>query len=256
MQFNGLVEENTEVMPGVYLLTMEVPGSVSTPARPGQFLHVLCSDSYDPLLRRPLSLHKIEAGTSHLSVLYQVVGRGTDWLSRRLPGQAVNCLGPLGNGFVWQSSTRRLLLVGGGIGQAPLVAAADEAVRRGISVVFAAGARNESGLLPVQALPAEVEYRVTTEDGSAGQRGLVTDMLADLLDWPDQVFACGPEAMYRRMLADLRMRGVRKGLVQVSLEERMACGVGACYSCVAETNRGLRKVCKDGPVFLLMEVAL
>ncbi len=255
-QFNGLVIDNLEVMPSVFRLKMEVPEAVVNGAIPGRFVHLLCSESYDPLLRRPFSLHRTDRQNRTISLLYQVVGRGTSWLSTRRAGDLLDALGPLGNGFRLGPSMQRLLLVGGGIGQAPLVAAAENAIRHGVAVVYAAGARNEEGLLPAGYLPEEVEYRVVTDDGSAGSRGMVTDLFAGLLGWPDQVFACGPEPMYRQMAAIARGAGIRRGMVQISLEQRMACGIGACYSCVAETRRGLKKVCKDGPVFDLMEVIL
>ncbi|MCL5256639.1 MAG: dihydroorotate dehydrogenase electron transfer subunit [Chloroflexi bacterium] len=255
-QFSGLVVENMEVMPSVFRLQLEVPKGIVTGASPGQFVHLLCSETYDPLLRRPFSFHRVNMGNRTVSLLYQVVGRGTDWLSHRTAGQALDALGPLGNGFRLQHSTKRLLLLGGGIGQAPLLAAAEEAVGRGVEVVYAAGARSVKWLLPVGFLPDEVEYRVVTDDGSSGAKGIVTDLLTELLGWPDQVFACGPEPMYQAMASIARTTGLRRGVVQISLEQRMACGVGACYSCVAETRRGLKKVCKDGPVFDLSEVIL
>jgi dihydroorotate dehydrogenase electron transfer subunit len=255
-QFLGLVVENNEVLPGIRRMTVAAPRAAVDSARPGQFLHVRCSETYDPLLRRPLGLHSIRKTEGRLSLLFQVVGRGTGWLAGRQPGTTLDCLGPLGNGFELKSKTRRLLLMAGGLGQAPLLAAAESACARGVEVVWAAGGRSNDALLPVHYLPAEVEALQMTDDGSAGRQGLVTEVFGELFGWADQVFACGPEPMYRQMQSVAKTQGVRKGLVQISLEERMACGVGACYACVADTKHGLKKVCKDGPVFDLLEVAL
>lgn len=226
-------------------------------ARPGQFVYVSCGDGWDPLLRRPFSLHRlrrtgaaspVRLGEGEAAVLFRLVGRGTDWLSERKTGDLVSVLGPLGHGFSLAATTRNLLLVAGGLGVAPLVMLADEAVKRGLAVTLAAGYRTGLEVYPAELLPEEVEYLVATEDGTRGRRGLVTELLAEPWQWADQVCACGPNPM----LAALR--GLPGNPVQVSLEEHMGCGLGVCYGCVVETRHGLRRVCHDGPVFDLDEV--
>jgi dihydroorotate dehydrogenase electron transfer subunit len=153
-----------------------------------------------------------------------------------------------------RSGSRNLLLVGGGIGVAPLVWQADEAVERGLSVTMLLGARTADQLYPSEMLPAEVELVTATDDGSAGHKGFVTDLLREYAGWADQVFACGPTPMFRAMAAALRSVQYRKSC-QVLLEERMACGTGICYSCAVETRRaGVKLICKDGPRFELRDV--
>jgi dihydroorotate dehydrogenase electron transfer subunit len=187
------------------------------------------------------------------SILYDVVGRGTAWLAQRRPGDAVYCWGPLGRGFDLRPDARQLLLVAGGIGVAPLVWLADNAIRDGRSVTLVLGARTQSLLFPASDLAAEVEVIATTEDGSIGRRGLATDAFVEHLAWCDQAFACGPNAMFAAMAKACRAGPQRS--VQVLLEERMGCGTGICYGCTVETRRnGMKLVCRDGPMFELRDV--
>ena len=145
-------------------------------------------------------------------------------------------------------------MVGGGCGIAPLVALADAAVARELTVVLLFGARTASAVYPGSQLPPEVEYAVATDDGSAGHEGLVTELMRDYLGWADAIYACGPRPMFLSMLDVLRKENVRKP-VQVSLEENMSCAVGACFGCVVETQSGeMRTVCEDGPVFEMREL--
>ena len=257
-QIQATVMSNAEVASGIRLLQLWAP-EVAASAEPGQFVHVRCSKSLDPLLRRPFSLHRIgrsavsEMPKRGISLLFQVVGRGTSQLADLEPDDSVDVLGPLGRGFTLRASTRRLLLVAGGLGIAPLVAAADAAIERDVAVTALAGARTANRLLPARFLPPEVEYVVATEDGSAGRRGLVTDLVGNYLDWADQVLVCGPGPMLPAIAA---VTSQSSALVQVSLEERMACGLGACLGCVVETRSGPQRVCRDGPVFALGELKL
>ena len=145
-------------------------------------------------------------------------------------------------------------MVAGGSGIAPLVALAEEAVAKELSVTLLFGARSADLVFPAELLPPEVEYVVATDDGSMGHHGLVTGLLAEYLGWADAVYACGPHAMFLSMLDIMRDAGTGKS-VQVSLEENMACGVGACFGCVVETRRGeMKSVCEDGPVFEMRDL--
>jgi dihydroorotate dehydrogenase electron transfer subunit len=133
----------------------------------------------------------------------------------------------------------------------------DEAVRRGLNVTFLMGAMNAEGLLATSFLPSAVEFVAATNDGSQGHRGFVTDLVPEYVRWADQIFACGPEPMYRSLrnaAAPLRMG--RRPQIQVSMEREMACGVGACLGCVVETRHGMQTSCVQGPVFDLDEVVL
>ena len=160
-------------------------------ASPGQFIMLRCSDeseepgtenlepktSFDPLLPRPMSFHRIRSGKQgpEWAILYDVVGRGTAWLSRRKPGDRVYGWGPLGRGYEIGHTSRNLLLVGGGIGVAPLVWLAEQAVAKALSVTLIVGARDAEHVFPSRLLPPEVEVVVTTDDGSAGRMGFVTE---------------------------------------------------------------------------------
>lgn len=242
-------------MPGVYLLWVASP-EIANQARPGQFVMVRCSEGYDPLLRRPLSIHRVALGEREqgaLALLFAVVGRGTRWLARRKEGDMIDLLGPLGRGFEIGPESRNLLLVAGGIGIAPLVALAQKAIANGSEVTLLLGAPTQAQLYPADLLPPQVRLVVATEDGSAGTKGLVTDLLARLAAEADQVFACGPISMYRAM-ASQGWQILQGKSVQVSLEVRMGCGFGFCYGCAVETWSGLKLVCKDGPIFELGDI--
>jgi dihydroorotate dehydrogenase electron transfer subunit len=165
--------------------------------------------------------------------------------------------GPLGRGYEIDKSARNLLLVGGGIGVAPLVWLADEACAKGLSVTMIVGARDASRIIPASMLHPQVEVVVTTDDGSAGRKGFVTEPFGELLEWCDQAFACGPTVMMEAMAGVARKSKTRRN-VQVLLEERMGCGTGICYGCAVDVRaRGGRKmklVCRDGPMFDVRDV--
>ncbi|MFP3975584.1 MAG: dihydroorotate dehydrogenase electron transfer subunit [Dehalococcoidia bacterium] len=245
-QISAPVISNAEVMPRVYLLRVEAP-EITAHAHPGQFVTVRCGEGPNPLLRRPFSIHRTDE--SKLALLFEVVGPGTEWLSDRKPGDTLDLLGPLGNGFNLTPSARNLLLVAGGIGIAPLVFLAERAAANGYYVKIVTGAKTAS---QVYSDVEGAELIQVTEDGSAGEKGMATDVGFPLVEWADQVFACGPGPMYRTMAKN----GMGDGKpVQVLLEEVMGCGVGACRGCAIPTNQGMKMVCRDGPVFELRDVA-
>jgi dihydroorotate dehydrogenase electron transfer subunit len=165
----------------------------------------------------------------------------------------VMCWGPLGRGYSVRPSTQHMLLVAGGIGVAPLVWLAEDAVAAGKSVVTVLGGRTKEQIFPSKLLPKEVEVVITTEDGSLGRQGLATEAFVEQLEWCDQAFACGPNAMFQAMAEVMRGHKTSRP-VQVLLEERMGCGTAICYGCAVETRKGMRLVCKDGPRFDLPEV--
>jgi dihydroorotate dehydrogenase electron transfer subunit len=213
----------------------------------------------DPLLPRPMSYHRVregEGGGREWSILYDVVGRGSAWLSRRRPGDRVYCWGPLGVGYEIGRSNN-VLLVAGGIGVAPLVWLAEDAVAAGKNVTMIIGGRSEEHVYPSRLLPAQVEVIVTSDDGSAGRKGFATEPFAELLEWCDEAFACGPTPMFRAMGEIVRRKRLRRP-VQVLLEERMGCGTAICYGCAVEVRvrggRAMKLVCKDGPRFDVRDV--
>ncbi len=257
------VLEKRQLMPGTFLLRVQAAALART-GRPGQFVMVRCAEegSQDPFLRRPLALHRIARDRGEVELLVRVAGRGTAWLAVRRPGDVLDVFGPLGQGFTLEHKTRHLLLVAGGMGVAPLLAVAEQGLELGCEVVLALGARSMGELYPTALFPPQVELHLATDDGSAGRCGAVVDLLSDaegrLISWADQVMACGPDAMLACLpdiirAGRLRWRG---GFAQVSLEERMACGVGACLGCVVKTRRGYQRVCREGPVFDLRDLVL
>lgn len=219
-------------------------------ARPGQFFMLRCGAGLEMPLRRPLSIHQT-APLGFLAFLYKTVGKGTRWLASREARQTLDILGPLGNGFTIPQGARNLLLVAGGMGIAPLVCLAEKALTAGHPVTLLLGAAGRKGVYPARFLPPGARVVVATEDGSVGQQGLVTDLLPEFAPEADQVFACGPVSMYKTMAGQACLSGKP---VQVSLEARLGCGVGACYACSIKTKTGMKQVCRDGPVFELSDI--
>lgn len=257
-QYSARITGNEQVAEGVerrtgrsssgsWLLRLQCPG-IAGDAVPGQFVMVRCGE--DSVLPRPFSLHRVYDG-GEIALLYTVWtdGKGTGWLSRRRAGDRINLFGPLGNGFSVLPDARRLLLVAGGMGIAPLRFLADTASRQGKQVTLLMGAPSAGQLLPFA--PGGIETVKATEDGSAGRKGQVTELMVDYIEQADQIFSCGPAGMYRAMAG---MRELQDKPVQVSLETRMACGLGTCYGCTIRTRSGLAQVCRDGPVFDLRDV--
>jgi len=225
-------------------------------AMPGQFVMVYAGESYDPLLGRAFSIYRVRerAHGPEFGVLFDVVGRGTDWLSRRRAGDEVRIVGPLGHGFEPRERVQKMLLVGGGIGVAPLIWFADTLVAEGREVTMVLGGRSAAQIYPATLLPSEVELVVTTEDGSQGETGRVTAPFERLLPWCDQAFACGPERMFEALYQVARDTGTNEP-VQGLLEARMACGLGVCYSCAVFPRKGgVKLVCHDGPMFDLRDL--
>ena len=239
------VVSRIELMPGIHLIRIEA-AEIAGESCPGQFVTVRCGE--DSLLRRPFSIHKAENG--QMELLFATVGHGTEWLAHCEKGDSLDMLGPLGNGFEIYPNLRNLLLIAGGIGVAPLVCLAEKAVPDGFSVKLILGAATASQLY-AEAIEG-VEIIRITDDGSAGEKGLATDLLPSLAKWADQIFACGPIPMYRTMagMAD-EFEGKS---VQILLEQVMGCGVGACRGCAVPTKQGMKMVCQDGPVFDLREI--
>ncbi len=246
------VVRNQRITPRLWWCEYEAP-QIAAHARPGQFAHVLCSEpqQLDPLLRRPLSFSRIDPRRGRVAFLLETVGRGTAWLARQPAGAPIDMLGPLGTSFEFQPGGARALLVGGGIGLAPLLALADLAPARGVDVRLLAGGRTAEHVTPRAWVDARAHYLAATDDGSLGRRGFVTDLAERHFGWSDQIFVCGPTPMMRAM-ARLSARlastfGQRPTFT--SLEARMGCAMGVCYSCVVKTSRGVERVCLEGPVF-------
>jgi dihydroorotate dehydrogenase electron transfer subunit len=206
------------------------------------------AERFDPLLPRPMALYRAAPCGDAVEILYKVSGRGTRLLADARPGDRVRLVGPLGTPFRLPDARERAVLAGGGTGIASLYELARRACERG-PVAVLLGARTAGDLMGRDDFAAlGVDLRVATEDGSAGRRGLVTELLEDALaEGPARVYACGPTAMMRRAAALAASAG---RLCSVSLENRMACGFGVCLGCaVPRAGGGFALVCRDGPVF-------
>lgn len=233
-----------------YLMTLAAP-ELAKACLPGQFLHVAVGDSHDPLLRRPISICEADRQQGLVKLLYKVQGRGTALLAKMTAGSKLDVIGPIGNGFKLVDKHAKALLVGGGIGAAPLYLLAQALVARGVAVEVLLGARSAKDLLLMAEFKAlGANLSVTTDDGSRGDQGLVTDLLPPLLPQASQAYACGPLAM---MQAVTTVAAKHKVPIEVSLEERMGCGIGACLACVCrikvKQTSAYKRVCVDGPVF-------
>ena len=249
------VTESARLYGNTHILWLTMPAAMRS-ATPGQFVMTFIGEHSDPLLGRAFSIHRRRATErgEEFAILFDIIGRGTDWLAARDPGDAVRIVGPLGRGFEPRARVQRMLLVGGGIGSAPLIWLADQLVADGREVTLAVGGRSEAQIFPAHLLPPDVELVVATEDGTLGRRGLVTAPFEELLPWCDQVFACGPNPMFEAMHGVARQSGLRKP-IQGLLEQTMACGMGICYSCAVFPRRGgVRLACTDGPMFDLRDL--
>lgn len=250
--------------PDWYKLVLEAP-VLAARARAGHFVEVAVQPkgqaglSLDPLLKRPFSLCEIRPENGTVSIIYRAHGRGTRLLSQVPPGEVLEVLGPLGHSFPDPTDGDGLLvLVGGGIGIPPMVAAAEWAVASGRRVRAIAAARSADGLAALDELQrAGVPVTLCTDDGSAGRQGLATEPLAAWIraSQVGEVWACGPEPMLKAVQGLSRESGVPAWL---SLERQMACGFGVCMSCTVPRAEGpgFLKCCTDGPVFRAEEVRL
>jgi dihydroorotate dehydrogenase electron transfer subunit len=257
IQQHAKILRKEEAGPGVYLLEVHSPQSIAL-GRPGQFLYLRSGRTSDPLLRRPVSIFSVDRDRETVGLLFRLVGRGTEVLSRMAPGSMLDLLGPLGRGFSLPAGIGQALLVAGGLGVAPLFFLAQVLVEEKVPVRFLLGARRKEELLCVDRLQAlQIALSVSTDDGSEGFAGLVTDLLEKVIrqEGCDPggccIYSTGPEPMMTRVASLAREGGFP---AQFSLERHMACGVGACLGCAIRgrsDDGGLvyRRVCADGPVF-------
>ncbi|MDP2167919.1 MAG: dihydroorotate dehydrogenase electron transfer subunit [Thermodesulfovibrionales bacterium] len=245
--FKAGVKENTPLNKNHFLLTF-APLEEAPEPRPGQFYMVAASGSYDPLLKRPFCFfRKTDLG---IQMLYRIKGKGTKLLSGLKTGDVLDVLGPLGNSYPMPPKKDTALVVAGGIGIAslfPLI----EALEGRAHVIYGARTKNELLMLDeVKAL--SMELAICTDDGTCGGKGTVMDFIEDIPDEGKIIYCCGPLPMLRAVSEFASKRGI-KGYV--SLEENMACGLGACLGCAVKmTSGGYKRVCKEGPVFKMEEV--
>jgi len=228
---------------------------------PGQFVDIRVNDATEPLLRRPFSIHRVSG--SGIGILYEVVGPGTEILSERKSGEYLDVIGPLGNGFDLNgqraTGNGQTVLIAGGVGVAPLIFVAEKLSKLqtpNSKLITLIGAKTKNQIL------CEKEFKdlgcsvkIATDDGSRGFRGYVSDLVKHLLSTMDYrlstIYACGPRPMLKEISKISKQYKIE---AQISLEEHMACGIGACLGCAVNTKNGYQRVCKEGPVFKAEEV--
>lgn len=263
--FIGEICANDEVQKDHYLMKIYLPRAFGD-VLPGQFVMVRIAGLTDPFLSRPLSIYSfsIEQNACVLELLYRVTGKGTKILAGLIEGSQLEVLGPLGAGYAMPDGEKNIVFIAGGIGVAPLSLLAERLCARSAScgpdMTFYLGAQSSRQILGVDKLQTLCyAVHVCTDDGSFGKKGLVTDLIrGDLKKYPPgetMIYACGPKAM----LKSLHKLLGGKYRCHVSLEERMACGVGACMGCVVDMkdergDRSYKRVCADGPVFELHQI--
>lgn len=237
------ITSNKRIGQQYYKVSLRAP-DIARIVKPGQFINVKLNDSIDPLLRRPFSIH--DAYGSTIELLYAVVGKGSKILSQKKTGDSLDVIGPLGNGFdVSPVSGALPILVAGGMGVAPLYFLAKRLKHKDPLVLI--GARNKKELVCVKELKKlRVRVHISTDNGSMGEKGYVTDLLKSMGRRRVIIYACGPKPMLKEISA---ITYQTKIAAQVSLEEHMSCGFGACLGCVVKTTDGYKRVCKEGPVF-------
>jgi dihydroorotate dehydrogenase electron transfer subunit len=217
------------------------------PPRPGQFVNLKIDGCY---LRRPISVCDWD-DCGGLTLLYKVVGEGTAKLARHLPGESLNILTGLGNGYTICAQAKRPVLLGGGVGAPPLYGLAKALVRAGQRPLAILGFNTAEEVFYRNEFAALCETKITTADGSLGQKGFVTHALKAAEDY-DALYACGPEAMLRAVYH--QMPPLAAGQAQFSFERRMGCGFGACMVCSCRTVAGYKRICMDGPVLTREEI--
>lgn len=214
---------------------------------PGQFVEVRVDNTPSVLLRRPISIHYYNKENNELGLLVQLVGDGTRWMATLKAGDTLNVVLPLGNGFTLPTSTDESpLLVGGGVGVAPLLYLGMKLKEMGVTPTFLLGSRTENELMQIDEFKKYGPVYITTENGAVGEKGYVTQHSVLANNKFSQIYTCGPKPM---MMAVARWAKSANVPCEVSLENKMACGVGACLCCVEDTKEGNVCVCKEGPVF-------
>ena len=255
LKMKSTVIEQKMIADGICSLWLDAK-EVAVQAKPGQFISVYSNDK-SRVLPRPISICEIDREKGTLRIVYRVVGKGTEEFSKAEAGDSFEILGPLGNGFpIEEAKGKKVLMIGGGIGVPPMLQTAKEIEGEAIIV---SGYRNQDLFLKEELESAGTLF-IATEDGSVGTKGNVVDAIRENQIKADMMFACGPKPMLRA----LKNYALEKGIpCWISMEEKMACGVGACLACVCQSKDvdshshvHNKRICKDGPVFLSTEVEL
>ena len=248
---NVLLLENNMVNDKYFKLAFQ-SANLSRNVQPGQFLQIRINDGNDPYLRRPFSYYRITG--KRIEILYEVLGRGTEILSQKKKGDVLKVMGPLGNAFAENLGKKKRILIAGGVGVPPLVFLAEKYPTEYLLI----GTKSKAELMPKPELKkVRAKILCSTEDGSYGTKGRVTLLLEKILmdQHPGEFFiqTCGPKKMMEAVIAIAAKYGIEG---EVSWDESMACGVGACLGCTVKTRSGLKRACADGPVFKFEDLEL
>ena len=246
--------ENKEISKDNFLLILKSNNLLEKLVIPkaGQFYMIKGKDNAN-ILRRPISLHSYDEQTGELQFYYKVVGVGTKDFTRFEKGEKIDIQGPLGNGFTTDYKNKKIVVIGGGIGLAPFKQLINE-MQNDNEIIFIGGARNREEIKIIDNFGIvesdNIKVKLCTDDGSVGQKGFTTNILEEYMinkeNNIDIIFACGPHAMLEAVGAIANNNKIK---CELSLEERMACGVRACVGCSIKTLSGMKKVCHDGPIF-------
>ncbi|SHE38058.1 dihydroorotate oxidase B, electron transfer subunit [Mariniphaga anaerophila] len=241
------VTDNIRLNATNFLIKLKAPGSLPV-VKPGQFVNIDIKNSTEIFLRRPFSIFEVDYNRNTLSIIVKVLGRGSKKLTEIVPGEKLSIVFPLGRHFSYPDKNDRILAVGGGSGLAPMLFLAKESGLPADNVDIIVGARSAADHVEISAYNKYGKIHLTTEDGSLGTKGFVTDhpLLRNELKNYDKVYACGPEGMMKAVAGKAKKAGV---FCEVSLENLMACGFGVCLCCIEPTVKGNSCVCTEGPVF-------
>jgi dihydroorotate dehydrogenase electron transfer subunit len=249
---NEEIYDNEILAPDICRLKIK-SNHISANALPGQFVSIQCCDGIEHLLRRPISICNVYADTGQFDIVFMIKGHGTQYLSKKRPGETINLIGPLGHGFHMPHDIGRVAVIGGGIGVFPLLFLLERLNENIIKHTYLGFRSRESVVLLDEFRKASTEVFVSSDDGSIGERGFVTDLLQKYLKEfeYDMIYTCGPTVMMKKIAAIATEENIP---CQVSLEQRMGCGIGACLACACKTRaeKGdweYSRVCSDGPVF-------
>jgi len=252
---DGVILSQKQIAESMFLMEVKLP-KMSMTIEAGQICMLQVSKGYDLILRRPISFFKKDTKNKTISFLYDVIGKGTKRLAEMKKGDIINIQGPLGRSFDRKQKSKKILVVGGGIGIAPLQDLAED-LKKDNEITFLAGGRTRDHLNMLELFEKDIKILPATDDGSMGFYGNTAELMEELISKGEKfdiVYTCGPHPM---MVAISKIAQKNNIKCQVSLEERMACGVGACLGCsVPDSKGGMVKVCKDGPVFWNDEVMI
>lgn len=231
--------------PEYFVMILEAPEKLQE-ILPGQFVEIKVPSAQNTFLRRPFSIHDVDYRDNTMSILVQIVGEGSRTLSYIEEGDYINMLYPLGNSFSMPDKKDNVLLIGGGCGIAPLLYTAKHFNEAGITPTILIGGRSKQNILRIDEYEKYGEVKIITEDNTVGEKGMVTDHSVWEKEKFDKIVTCGPEPMMKAIAKKAQEKNID---CEVSLENTMACGIGACLCCVTETTEGHKCVCTEGPVF-------